>query len=545
MRASGVLGPQLVAATEELPQVTASEVKHGFMLQRLSQPMAERVPTWEGRSRVTLRADDDETRKVAKQAWDAIAPQEEDPILFRFSVDLAWVEATRTSEPRVITATKERLTFVHSRHISWLYKMGKGDKEVEPPSRVIDDQLANPHPPVPMLTGVRSTPIFGPSGSLVNAAGYDSESCYFLWPAKLKIPFVPRHPTAADVAKARYILCTEVLVDFPFEDDSSLAHAIAGMLQPFVRPMIHGPTPLHLIAKPTPGTGGTLLAEVVAIPALGRSPSPMTAGKLEDEWRFRIFGTLMDAPAVVLLDNLNKRLDSAAFASVLTATTFKDRKIRSSTVLVVPVQCLWLATGNNPSLSDELGRRAVPIFLDANVERPEERSEFRHDDLKQWSLEHRSDIIWSLLVLVQCWIDRGRPRPDRRMGSYESWSDVVGGILKVSGFEGFLDNRSRLQDDSLAEMQAWRTLVEIWHERFGGSPVRSSDVHALVPEEMAELLGLGADGSRSRSTKWGELLATKRGCVLAGYKVLRAPSKQGFAMWRLESVGAAREEKGQ
>ena len=37
------------------------------------------------------------------------------------------------------------------------------------------------------------------------------------------------------------------------------------MLLPFVRELIDGPTPLHLIEKPTPGTGGTLLATVAAL----------------------------------------------------------------------------------------------------------------------------------------------------------------------------------------------------------------------------------------------------------------------------------------
>ena len=48
------------------------------------------------------------------------------------------------------------------------------------------------------------------------------------------------------------------------------AHAIALMFLPFVRDSITSPTPLHLIHKPTVGTGSTLLATACLTPALGQ-----------------------------------------------------------------------------------------------------------------------------------------------------------------------------------------------------------------------------------------------------------------------------------
>lgn len=40
------------------------------------------------------------------------------------------------------------------------------------------------------------------------------------------------------------------------------------MLNPFVRDLIDGPTPLHLIEAPVAGTGKGLLASIAMLPAL-------------------------------------------------------------------------------------------------------------------------------------------------------------------------------------------------------------------------------------------------------------------------------------
>jgi len=60
-------------------------------------------------------------------------------------------------------------------------------------------------------------------------------------------------------------LLDELLIDFPFADEASRANALALLLLPYVRPLIVGPTPLHLITAPTQGTGKDLLAQLAPI----------------------------------------------------------------------------------------------------------------------------------------------------------------------------------------------------------------------------------------------------------------------------------------
>ncbi len=178
-------------------------------------------------------------------------------------------------------------------------------------------------------------------------------------------------------AKKALTWLRDELGDFPFADEGAgLAHTLCLLLQPFVRPLIHGPTPLYLIDAPARGTGKGLLADVAGLVALGEPAAVMSLTNDADELEKRITSLLLTAAPMVLLDNVS-RLHAAPLAAVLTATTWRGRVLGELRMVAVPNRATWVATGNNVTLSDELVRRVIPIRLDAGVERPEERKGFR------------------------------------------------------------------------------------------------------------------------------------------------------------------------
>ena len=215
---------------------------------------------------------------------------------------------------------------------------------------------------------------------------------------------------------------------------------MALLLLGFLRGMVDGPTPLHLIEKPTPGTGATLMVDAIATILTGAGASVMTEGRDDDEWRKRVTAKLRQVPTILLIDNLRLKLDSSAVAAALTAPFWEDRILGQSEMARLPIRCLWIATGNNPEFSNEMARRLVRIRLDANVERPWQRSGFRHPDLMTWVRANRARLVAACLTLCQAWIAEGRPRGTRTIGSYENWAQVLGGVLEVAGIDGFLGN---------------------------------------------------------------------------------------------------------
>ena len=358
------------------------------------------------------------------------------------------------------------------------------------------------------------------------------------------MPDVPVNPSPADVRLARTILADELLGDFPFTSNAERAHAVAAALLPFVRSMIEGPTPLHLIEKPAPGTGGSLLASVICYPALAGTPTIMTSSTSEDETRRTLTAKLREGPAVILIDNVHT-LDSAALsAAVTTPDVWTDRLIRSSTVVSLPVRCLWLATGNNPSLSSEIARRVARIRLDAHVEHPEERTDFRHPDLMAWVRREHRQLVWALLTLAQAWITAGRPDGDTTLGSFENWSKAVGGILNVAGITGFLSNRHELRVSD-AEARTWLQFVNRWWEQHQDRPVGVSDLYPLAIGDDPLELQLGDGSEKSQRTKLGVRLRSHRDRQFGSYQLVEGGHRQGAQLWRLQrmsSVGAEPEQ---
>ena len=208
------------------------------------------------------------------------------------------------------------------------------------------------------------------------------------------------------------------------------AHAVALLLLGFLRSMIDGPTPLHLIEKPTPGTGATLMVDAIATILTGAGASVMTEGRDDEEWRKRMTAKLRQIPSIVLIDNLRQKLDSSAVAAALTASVLGGShpwRLRDGPA-ADPLR--WIATGNNPEFSNEMARRIVRIRLDAHVERPWQREGFRHPDLMTWVRANRARLVAACLTLCQAWIAAGRPRGTRTIGSYENWAQVLGGVLR-------------------------------------------------------------------------------------------------------------------
>ena len=304
--------------------------------------------------------------------------------------------------------------------------------------------------------------------------------------------------------------------------------------------MIDGPTPLHNIGAPAPGTRKTLLAEAIAWATLGRAATAMVEGRDQDEWRKRITSRLLDAPAVVLIDNLRRRLDAAAVSAALTADVWEDRQLGASQQVRVPVRCLWLCTGNNPAFSNEIARRTVQIRLDPKSDRPWQRTGFRHPDLRGWMRAQRAEIVEASLTLGRAWLAAGRPGGSATLGTYESWSRVMGGVLEVAGVTGLLEGLDAFYDESDAEGLAWRGFVARWHETFADRAVGVSDLYPLVaPTDGDPLdLGLGDGSERSQKTRLGGHLRGMRDRRFGSLAVVRAGEKQGAALFRLIEVTA-------
>src|SRR5207247_6358523 len=175
-------------------------------------------------------------------------------------------------------------------------------------------------------------------------------------------------------------------------------------------------------SSPAPGTGKGLLARVISIIGTGRPPAVMAQSREDDELRKRVLAIALAGTPLVLLDNLSGVLGSDTLAAALTSTTWSDRMLGVSTIVEAPLHTVWLFTGNNLSFKKTLGRRMVPIYLDARVEHPEDRHDFVVPDLLSWVLMARPALVSATLTVLRFHSVGGRPRHEGpRMGSFEAW----------------------------------------------------------------------------------------------------------------------------
>src|SRR5262249_21724003 len=143
----------------------------------------------------------------------------------------------------------------------------------------------------------------------------------------------------------------------------------------------------------------------------GTPSAPKTMSREEEEMRKRLTAFLVPSPVTILLDNLHGRLDSAALAAILTSGgMWEDRLLGHNKIVTVPVRAVFVVTGNNPALSNEIAGRSVLIRLDAKMEDPSTRTGFRHPQLETWVGEHRGELLWAVLTIGQAWFAGGCPR---------------------------------------------------------------------------------------------------------------------------------------
>jgi len=395
-------------------------------------------------------------------------------------------------------------------HLSRVAQFGvttdNGWKSKPPPSAVAKMLLARDtvgYPGAPLVERVVDAPVLAADGSLITEKGYHAGSRLLYIPAPGMHAVEPGEVDRVDdVQGAVGWLMDDLLGDFPWADDASKANALGLLLLPFVRDVIDGPTPLHLILAPEPGTGKTLLARCALYPGCGEVAT-MPDAKDDDEYRKRLTSALMGGARAIVLDNIRGDMSSSALASALTAGVWRDRVLGTNREAVLPVRNAWVATGNNTGLTDELARRSVPIFLEPKPgeERPADRpkSAFKHADLFGWTSKNRAQLASAALTLVRHWQagdvearDEGghrfirgevRAASERTMGSYEAWAEVVGGILHAAGVSGFLGNLNRLRVEANPEAREGLAFVEAWH-------VRSED-----PLSLRELTKLCTYGS--------------------------------------------------
>ncbi|MBS2031957.1 MAG: toprim domain-containing protein [Deltaproteobacteria bacterium] len=440
----------------------------------------------------------------------------------------------REGQRQIELVTKDIAFGLLARVASWKRLNQNGNPVDAGPSKDIATQVVvRPPTDLPELRDLVRAPTFTEVGELVAAPGYSERARMWLdLPVTLVVPEVAARPTREQLQAAVALLIDELLGEFPFEAESDRAHALAALLGPATRRLVNAVTPLHAIEAPTPGSGKGLLADVISTVNVGTVCSPTTVPANDDDIRKKITSVLRRAPVILLWDNVGSELDSADFACALTTEQWQDRILGVSDCAVLPNRATWLLTANNPSFSQEIARRTIRIRIDPKLDRPWKRDGFRHADLRGWTLENRGRLLHAVLTLVQAWIAEGKPvGKAKRLGSFERWTEVLGGILDVAQVPGFLENQDELYELADAKGQEQREFVGKWWDEHSGSQMKASQLLQMVDRYC--LLPSEVDGAKhqGRLTQLGQVLRALRGKCFGELVVEVEPDTHSKGYW--------------
>lgn len=395
-----------------------------------------------------------------------------------------------------------------NKKVTFMRRNDQGDGDRDPvPKEVADQVYEQAYTALPQSPEIIYTPLFTEGGHLIVEPGYYPDLNLLMADTGFKVD-LPRDPTAEEALAAVNFLKDELLIDFPFLDyDSngveqrgpSEANALAMLLTPFMRRMINGCTPVFFVAKPTPGTGGTLLGKVPMLIFDGQESAPMRYTQNEEEMQKALLAAIIETRSHLFFDDV-KDFNNRSLLQSITAQEIGGRLLGSTRNVSRPNTFNWIGTGNNPLIGSEMERRICWVRLNRKVANIQEIV-YTHDDLPGWIAENRAKIIGAILTMIDYWLSTGGVTFEaRKRVSFEDWSRKVGGVLQACGVEGFLDNRRSAGADM--DETAIRTFIKEWIKKFNFEPVTTSKLYEYATfQELDIIEGNNDDQKKQRFPK--------------------------------------------
>ena len=260
----------------------------------------------------------------------------------------------------------------------------------------------------------------------------------------------------------------------------------------------------------------------------------------DDEMRKCILAIGIQGDPMVVLDNAVGPLGTPSLANALTAPSFTGRLLGASKMVTVPMRAVWFANGNGLAFSNDLGRRVIPISLDAKCEHPEDRTTYRYPDLQHYVRSQRGHRVSAGWTLLRAFIVAGRPRHGQpRIGSFEGWDDLVRSACIWAGLDDPAQGRETIRQQGDADLDALRSLIEAWEAAIGTQAVKVADLqrYARTNPELHAACLLITNQERFDTRALGYALRRHHRRRVDGYMFDVEGRTGGATRWRLMTVG--------
>ncbi|MGN0094863.1 MAG: DNA polymerase [Corynebacterium sp.] len=404
-----------------------------------------------------------------------------------------------------------------------------------PSPSLVRSVLATVSDRLPELAGVTHTPYVRSDGVLVLESGYDDVSKLILSPSDDLLDLdIPDHPTDEEVNEARELIDGYMMHDFLFREQSDRANAFGSLITELVRPMM--PTsPMFVLNGNNPGVGKGLLVDIIALIFTGETSAINKLPEDDVEVRKNLLSSLRAGETLLVYDEVATLKGLSSLNAFVTAVRWSDRVLGVSEKLNLLNATTVFIAGNNVEVPADAARRSIPVRLYTDDPHPEKRTDFLVNDLKRWVSDNRARILSACLTLVQAWLDRGRPKQPGlvRPGSFETWADVVGGILYVAGIPGFLDGLDEQRAEADWTGQCAQAHLE-WLEMMFSEPFSAREAADKISEDVDSCVPDGVT-AKPAAAELGTAWRKMKDRWFGPYRLVRAGvGHKKVNLWRVE-----------
>jgi hypothetical protein len=312
--------------------------------------------------------------------------------------------------------------------------------------------------------------------------GYDAETGIYTIPGGLE------YDLDVDLAAANGHF-DRAFGTFPMSDGRSRAVQAAAMLAVYVRMLPGGqslrPGIIWLANKPE--SGKSVLAKAAQYHVFGRAPAAKLKRNEDLDKEMEAF--MRAGVPAIFLDNVYGGLESQTLDQLLTTEESMGRAMGGHGIFEAKNRAQFFVTGNNLKLNDDAVRRFLIVDLFEPGD-PKDRQMPPGGLLNDDAM--RADA-WRKAMLAMCWAwvrhwhAAGMPVGTHRMGSFEEFSLLVGGIVEAAGYEAPCAPAA-IPDAINPEQAEFRRLMELVVQEMGLERQRDFSIRDMA--RMARAMGV-------------------------------------------------------
>jgi hypothetical protein len=436
--------------------------------------------------------------------------------------------------------------------------MGQMEKVVHVPGNLPDqihDRVrSNPREvPYPSLDMVTGSPVLLPSGD-VHRGGSFQESVLFVNLDFRRYAVVPDRPTKRD-AEIAMMQFEPIFKCFPFVDPpgktvewnktASYSVVLASIFSLVARPHLGlGAIPLFGATAPTRRSGKTKIFECACMAALGHRP---TAAHFTDEEEMgkHLQPLMRVGDRAILLDNVERSLQSSKLCILITGGVMRDRVLGESRDVILKNYSVIFCTGNNLVIGGDLSARAVRTDIDPVMERPEDRK-FSFDPVSL-AAERHPQLVVAALTALRAYLLAGSPwtkdseEGGKKVvkvvtrgawGGFEAWDRLVSGCLMWLGFADPYEARERIMDaDPIRSANV--DILEEWYARYKDRVISLREIRNDEKGEVYKAL-LKDNRWDGHFAQW--ILRRLEGQSCGGLRLVRQAGQSRYKVQKMEKA---------